>query len=89
MKYYFIVCQQPFEEISKFSQKKGNELKCTVSIAIMAQFAFQLPDNKEAAIINAWCFQEGYQDSVPDENGVMVENPETKLSLQKELLSKR
>lgn len=55
----------------------------------MAQFAFQLPDNKEAAIIDAWCFQEGYQTSVPDENGVMVENPETKTQFAKRTVKQK
>lgn len=45
----------------------------------MAQFSFQLPDANEDAIIDAWCNQEGYQISVPDENGGMIDNPETKV----------
>ena len=89
MKYYFIVCQQPFEEISKFSPKKGNELKCTVSIAIMTQFAFQLPDAKETAIIDAWAYQEGYQTAVPDGNGGMIANPETKTQFAKRTVKRK
>lgn len=49
----------------------------------MAQFSFQLPDAKENAIIDAWCNQEGYQISVSDGNGGMIDNPETKVQFAK------
>ena len=44
----------------------------------MGEFSFKLPDDKEAAIIDAWCFQEGYSEIISDENGQMIANPETK-----------
>ncbi len=55
----------------------------------MAQFSFQLPDAKEAAIIDAWYVQEGYQNAVPDENGVMVANPETKVQFAKRTVKQK
>lgn len=49
----------------------------------MAQFSFQLPDAKETAIIDAWCYQEGYQTTVSDGAGGMIANPETKVQFAK------
>lgn len=56
----------------------------------MGQFAFQLPDNKETAIIDAWCAQEQYQALVEDiVNGGMIENPETKTQFAKRTVKQK
>lgn len=55
----------------------------------MTNFTFNLPDLKHDAIVDAWCFIEGYQSMILDGLGGMTPNPETKLQFAKRTVKRK